>query len=114
MIHFFRRDFGAALDEIDHTVALNPYFSSAYWALGLIQEYRGELKNRPPHSSGPFNSPRRSPNACGLGRSYAGRQAKTSRQNSRRASGTGQASLCIPTRMASMNFALGEWRKDMF
>ncbi len=43
MIHYFRRDFDAALDQIDHTVALNPYFTSAYWALGLIQEHRGEI-----------------------------------------------------------------------
>jgi TolB-like protein/tetratricopeptide (TPR) repeat protein len=42
IIHLYRRDFEAALEQIDHTVELNPHFSPAYWALGVIQEQRGE------------------------------------------------------------------------
>ncbi len=43
VIHYYRRDFDTALENIDHTVELNPHFSPAYWTLGLIQEQRGDL-----------------------------------------------------------------------
>jgi serine/threonine-protein kinase len=43
VIHFYRRDFDAALDQCDQTIELNPHFSPAYWTLGLIQELRGDL-----------------------------------------------------------------------
>ena len=39
----YRREYEAALEQIDHTVELNPHFSPAYWALALIQEQRGEF-----------------------------------------------------------------------
>jgi TolB-like protein/Tfp pilus assembly protein PilF len=42
-IHYYRRDFEAALEQCDHTIELNPHFSPAYWLLGFIQEQRGEL-----------------------------------------------------------------------
>jgi serine/threonine-protein kinase len=42
-VQFFRRDLGAALDQCDHTVELNPYFPQAYWILGLVQEQRGDF-----------------------------------------------------------------------
>ena len=42
MIHYYRRDFDRALDQCDHTIEANPHFSPAYWALGLIQEQRGD------------------------------------------------------------------------
>ena len=34
LIHAYRRDFEAALEQCDHTIELNPHFSPAYWALG--------------------------------------------------------------------------------
>jgi TolB-like protein/Tfp pilus assembly protein PilF len=37
-VYFYRRDYESALEQCDHTVELNPHFSPAYWALGLIQE----------------------------------------------------------------------------
>lgn len=43
MIHLYRRDLDAALEQCDHTVELNPHFSAAYWTLGLVQEQREEL-----------------------------------------------------------------------
>jgi serine/threonine-protein kinase len=43
LIHAYRRDFEAALEQCDHTIELNPHFSPAYWALGVIQEYRKDL-----------------------------------------------------------------------
>jgi serine/threonine-protein kinase len=43
MIFYYRRDFERALDQCDHTIEANPHFSPAYWALGLIQEQRGDF-----------------------------------------------------------------------
>jgi serine/threonine-protein kinase len=43
VIHFYRRDFDAALDQCDHTIELNPHFSLAYLTLGLIQEQRQDF-----------------------------------------------------------------------
>jgi serine/threonine-protein kinase len=39
----YRRDYETALDQCDHTIELNPHFSPAYWALGIIQEQRKDL-----------------------------------------------------------------------
>jgi TolB-like protein/Flp pilus assembly protein TadD len=38
VIHLYRRDLEAALDQCDHTIELNPHFSPAYLTLGLVQE----------------------------------------------------------------------------
>lgn len=43
VVHMYRRDFEAALEQCDHTIELNPHFSPAYWTLGLIQELRKDL-----------------------------------------------------------------------
>ena len=43
MVHYYRRDFEAALDQCDHTIELEPHFSPAYWTLGLIQEQRKDF-----------------------------------------------------------------------
>ena len=43
IVHLYRRDFEAALEQCDHTIELNPHFSPAYWALGVIQEQRADL-----------------------------------------------------------------------
>jgi TolB-like protein/Tfp pilus assembly protein PilF len=43
VIHFYRRDFDAALDQCDHTIELNPHFSLAYLTLGFIQEQRNDF-----------------------------------------------------------------------
>jgi TolB-like protein/Tfp pilus assembly protein PilF len=43
VMHFYRREYDAALDQCDHTIELNPYFAPAYWTLGCIQEQRGDL-----------------------------------------------------------------------
>lgn len=43
LIHFYRRDFAAALDECDHGIELNPHFSPAYHTLGLVQEQRQDF-----------------------------------------------------------------------
>ena len=43
VIHFYRRDLDAALDQCDHTIELNPHFSLAYLTLGFIQEQRQDF-----------------------------------------------------------------------
>ena len=43
LVHMFRRDFEAALEQCDHGIELNPHFSPAYWALGLVQEQRRDF-----------------------------------------------------------------------
>jgi serine/threonine-protein kinase len=43
LIHAYRRDYEAALEQCDHAIELNPHFSPAYWALGFIQEQRNDL-----------------------------------------------------------------------
>ena len=43
VVHFNRRDFEAALEQCDHTIELNPHFSSGYLTLGLIQEQREDF-----------------------------------------------------------------------
>jgi serine/threonine-protein kinase len=43
VVHFYRRDFAAALDQCDHAIELNPHFSPAYHTLGLVQEQRLEF-----------------------------------------------------------------------
>ena len=40
VIHLYRRDLDAALEQCDHTIELNPHFSPAYLTLGLVQEQR--------------------------------------------------------------------------
>ncbi|MGH9487731.1 MAG: tetratricopeptide repeat protein [Terriglobales bacterium] len=43
-LHFYRREYDLALDQCDHTVELNPYFSPAFCTLGLIQEQRQDME----------------------------------------------------------------------
>lgn len=43
LVHLFRRDLDAALEQCDHAIELNPHFSPAYWALGLVQEQRSDF-----------------------------------------------------------------------
>jgi len=43
LVHYYRHDLGAALDQCDHNVELNPHFPPAYWILGLVQEQRGDF-----------------------------------------------------------------------
>jgi serine/threonine-protein kinase len=42
MTHYYRREFELALEQCDRTIEQNPHFEAAYWALGLIQEQRGD------------------------------------------------------------------------
>lgn len=43
VMHLYRREFDAALEQCDQTIELNPHFSPAYLTLSVIQEQRKEL-----------------------------------------------------------------------
>jgi serine/threonine-protein kinase len=110
MIHYYLRDFEAALDQIDHTVALNPYFSPAYWTLGLIQEYRGEIEESAAAFQRAIQLAPESPRMhAGLGRSMAlagkRKQAAKIMHNLRELA---EKRYVSPVELASMHFALGE------
>ena len=42
VVHYYRRDFGAALEQCDHAIELNPHFAPAYLTLSLVQEQQGD------------------------------------------------------------------------
>jgi len=42
-IHYYRRDFEAALAHCDQAIELNPYFPHAYFILSLVQEKLGDF-----------------------------------------------------------------------
>ena len=44
VIHYYRRNFGAALEQCDHTIELNPHFAPAYLTLSLVQEQLADLE----------------------------------------------------------------------
>ncbi len=44
VIHYYRRDFDIALEQCDHTIELNPFFSPAYRMLSQVQEQRGDIE----------------------------------------------------------------------
>lgn len=44
LVRYYRREFDVALEQCDHTIELNAHFSAAYWALGLVQEQRGDIE----------------------------------------------------------------------
>jgi TolB-like protein/Tfp pilus assembly protein PilF len=43
VMHYYLRDYDAALEHCDSTIELNPHFSPAYLSLGLVQEQRREI-----------------------------------------------------------------------
>src|SRR5205807_3591149 len=42
-IHFYRREFEAALEQCDCALESDPDFGSGYWMLGLVQEQLGDF-----------------------------------------------------------------------
>ena len=110
MIHYYRRDFEAALDQIDHTVALNPYFSPAYWTLGLIQEYRGEIEESAAAFQRAIQLAPGSPRMhAGLGRSMAlAGKRKQAAKIMHDLRDLAEKRYVSPVELASMHFALGE------
>jgi len=44
MTYYYRREFELSLEQCDRTIEQNPHFSAAYWALGLVQQQRGDFE----------------------------------------------------------------------
>jgi TolB-like protein/Flp pilus assembly protein TadD len=122
VVHYYRREFDLALEQCDHTIALNPHFSPAYWTLGLIQEQLGDLDEASAAFKRAIQLSPQSPRMKGaLGRNYAlsGKPKEAHRilkelldlQNERYIS---------PFEIASIQFALGQqeqgfdWLKKAF
>jgi TolB-like protein/Tfp pilus assembly protein PilF len=43
LTYYYRREFDLSLEQCDRAIEQNPHFSAAYWALGLVQQQRGDL-----------------------------------------------------------------------
>src|SRR5579864_24649 len=43
LTYYYRREFELSLEQCDRAIEQNPHFSAAYWALGLVQQQRGDL-----------------------------------------------------------------------
>jgi serine/threonine-protein kinase len=110
MVHYYRRDFETALDRIDHTVELNPHFSPAYWALGQIQEQRGELDEATAAFERALQLSPESPKMqSGLARSFAvAGKPKHAQRILRQMHELAERRYVSPFELASVHFALGE------
>ena len=109
LIHSYRRDFEAALEQCDHTIELNPHFSPAYWALGLIQEQRQDLDERRSVSARDRLSPHSPRMHAGLGRAMALAGRKSLAVASlRKLEAIAAQRYVSPFEFAAVRFALGE------
>jgi serine/threonine-protein kinase len=72
MVYYYRRDFEETLERCDQAVELNPYFSPAYWVLGLTQQQRGDFEEAAAAIQRALQFSPGSPRLKGaLGRTYA-------------------------------------------
>jgi serine/threonine-protein kinase len=109
-IHYYRRDYEAALEQCDHAIELNPHFTPAYWILGLVQEQRCEFDE----SAAAFQraiqlSPQSPLMQAALGRTFA----LSSKRNEalrilRELHELAEKRYVSPFEIASLHFALGE------
>ena len=111
VIHFYRRDFDAALDQCDHTIELNPHFSLAYLTLGLIQEQRNDFDE----SAAAFQraihlSPRTPRMQAALARTYAlSGKRKAASAILRKLESLAKSRYVSPFEFAVIQFALGHF-----
>jgi serine/threonine-protein kinase len=109
-IHYYRKDYEAALEQCDHAIELNPHFTPAYWILGLVQEQRGDFDE----SAAAFQraiqlSPQSPLMQAALGRTLAlsGKRNEGFRIL-RELQELAEMRYVSPFEMASLHFALGE------
>ena len=110
VIHCYRRDFDAALEQCDQTIELNPHFAPAYLTLGLIQEQRKDFDESAAAFSRAVDLAPHSPRMhAALARTLAlsGRldQAPSRARRARSAAATRYVS---PFEFVAVYFALGE------
>ena len=110
LIHAYRRDYEAALEQCDHTIELNPHFSPAYWALGLIQEQRKDLDEAVAAFQRAIDLSPHSPRmVAGLARALALAGKKSLALNSlRKLEAIAAQRYVSPIEFASVRFALGQ------
>jgi len=110
MVHYYRRDFEAALDQCDHTVELNPHFSPAYWMLGLIQEQRKDFDESAAAFQRAVHLSPHSPRMHGaLGRTFAlSGKRKLAQGILRKLRGLAKRRYVSPFEFASIHLALGQ------
>jgi TolB-like protein/Flp pilus assembly protein TadD len=110
LVHLFRRDFEAALEQCDHAIELNPHFSPAYWALGLVQEQRKDFDEAAAAFQRAIHlSPQTPRMQAALARSYAlaGKRREAS-DILRRLESLSEQRYISPFEYACMRFALGQ------
>ncbi|HVW08654.1 MAG TPA: tetratricopeptide repeat protein [Bryobacteraceae bacterium] len=110
VVHYYRQDLGAALDQCDHNIELNPHFPPAYWILGLVQEQRGDFDE----SAAAFQraiqlSPQSPRMHAALGRTLAlsGKKEEAQRILAELNELAGKRYVS-PSDVASLHFALGD------
>ena len=110
MVHYYRRDFEAALDQCDHTIELNPHFSPAYWTLGLIQEQRKDFDESAAAFQRAVHLSPHSPRMHGaLGRTFAlSGKRKMAFGILRKLRDLAKRRYVSPFEFASIHFALGQ------
>ena len=110
VVHFYRRDMDAALDQCDHTIELNPHFAPAYWTLGCIQEQRGDLDEATAAFQRAVHLSPQTPRFLGaLGRTFAlsGRKDQA-RATLQALNGFSRDRYVSPLEFAWVAFALGD------
>ena len=110
LIHAYRRDYEAALEQCDHTIELNPHFSPAYWALGVIQEQRKDLDEAVAAFQRAIDLSPHSPRMhAGLGRALAlAGKRPLAVAALRRIEAIAAQRYVSPIEFAAMRFALGQ------
>ena len=110
VIHYYRRDFEAALEQCDHTIELNPHFAPAYLTLSLVQEQGSDFDEalaalqRAVHLSP--DSPRMH-GALGRALARAGKRDAAGKMV-KKLEGLARERYVSPFEFASIHFALGQ------
>jgi TolB-like protein/Flp pilus assembly protein TadD len=110
LIHAYRRDYEAALEQCDHTIELNPHFSPAYWALGVIQEQRRDFDEAIAAFQRAIDLSPHSPRMhAGLGRAMAlaGKKARAA-ASLRKIEAIAAQRYVSPIEFAALRFALDQ------
>lgn len=110
VVHYYRHDLGAALDQCDHNIELNPHFPPAYWILGLVQEQRGDFDEAVAAFQRAIQLSPQSPKMhAALARTYAlsGRKDEAERILAE-LHDLAERRYVSPSDLASLHFALGD------
>lgn len=110
LIFYYMREFEWALEQCDHTIEANPHFSPAYWALGLIQEQRGDYDESAAAFERAIQLSPNSPRMRGaLGRTLAlAGKSKEALQILHNLHELAARKYVSPFELASVHFALGQ------